>query len=70
MPNPLFTGDVPARRCETCKYWRQHRIGAFGDCVFNESSLGQAPLQREGATVFVPMTVTTDLTVCSNWTRE
>lgn len=36
MPNPDFTGTVPTRRCETCKYWNKMTVGdvdsGFGAC--------------------------------------
>lgn len=57
MANPDFTGTVPRMRCETCRHWgRVHEATAFGAC------------RRWSLSAEVPLT--TDLTVCSNWTRK
>lgn len=48
---------VPSKRCETCQHWdRLHEATAFGAC------------SRYSLSAELPLT--TDLTVCSNWTRK
>lgn len=65
MPNPDFTGTVPSRRCETCEFWCgftsvDGHVGA-GTCQQkNNQDRRYAPI----------LTVTTDLSVCSNWSRK
>lgn len=75
MPNPNFTGNVPHRRCETCKFWRRLReTVAAGDCSVNSAVnvnyISYAEAQA-GATdkpiQWVDRILTTDLSVCSNW---
>ena len=68
MPNPEFAGNVPRMRCETCKSWSALGETRFGFCtaaVFNDPV---QPLTTAQATQSY-MVRTTDLTVCSNWTR-
>lgn len=62
MPNPDFTGTVSRMRCETCKHWKwdpslpKAGFVSWAHCLHPD---------RSGI-----MTVTTDLTVCSNWERN
>ena len=70
MPNPDFTGSVPHRRCETCKYWHQSKLRSVrGLC-----NLGAYGLSTADSDVNVILETqafyTTDLTVCSNWTAD
>ncbi len=53
VPNPDFTGNVPHRRCETCKWW-ERLVDAMGECR-------RVVLPPRG---YPPVT---DLSVCSNW---
>lgn len=56
MPNPEFTGNVPAKRCETCKHWHAEiNRWSWGEC--KDGHVPRGGLQK----------LTTDLTVCSNW---
>lgn len=63
MPNPDFIGNVPAKRCETCKSWLRWgpRDGGLesrmGWCDKHFCHDGQGPIQAH----------TTDLTACSDW---
>ena len=63
MPNPEFVGNVPSKRCETCRYWARFssvggHVGAGTCAEANNQDRRHEPI----------LTVTTDLTVCSNWT--
>ena len=65
MPNPNFSGNVPHKRCETCKFWYrapQNPTAAFGCCT-NVRNLPRGVETPAGTAL-----CTTDLSVCSNWT--
>jgi len=64
MPNPDFTGTVPARRCETCKSWHAWPTKRWGSC---DASSYHMTCNNTTASM-VSLAVTTDLTVCSDWT--
>lgn len=77
MPNPDFTGDVRARRCETCRQW--NRIVAadaaelrVGVCeVLVEAMTRTLTTERPLSGAATPMLVSTlDLAVCSDWTAK
>ena len=70
MPNPDFTGTVSPRRCETCVHWHNplpRRWGLCKNSVYHvygiEQPLGSAP--KETIEYY-----STDLSVCSDWTRK
>lgn len=72
MPNPNFTGNVPHRRCETCKSWDrpEHLNLAKGLCRANTHFETRPADSRMAGSPSVAHAVefwTTDLSVCSNW---
>ena len=73
MPNPDFTGNVPHKRCDTCKSWNRVIAGAadthFGQCEWVPNEHLRTDRQPIGYPGHLSVT-TTDLTVCSNWTAK
>lgn len=71
MPNPNFTGTVPKRRCETCQHWTHFPSTRKGSCRVNDHHVAVQSAQFAELTVArVAELFTTDLTVCSDWTRK
>ena len=71
MPNPDFIGNVPHKRCETCKSWHQSKLFATrGLC--GAPPHGGVGTADSDVNVILEMKAffTTDLTVCSNWTAK
>ena len=69
MPNPEFAGNVPRMRCETCKNWgRQELRPTFGTCMASLVQMKSVTDPTMAPIEVADMQVTTDLTVCSNWT--
>ena len=71
MSNPDFIGDVPSKRCETCKDWTKAEgiEHGFGMCGVLKTVLS-LPVNKALLPVYEAHFWTTDLAVCSNWTKK
>ena len=71
MPNPDFIGNMPPKRCETCKLWNRMLVNerpiALGVCTYPLAGTNAPVAFERPLSLGVSLAVLPDLSVCSDW---